>query len=69
MSKYATGSYLITYFGKVGNKLDTAPTDSLTQGITDGSKSVELGTAHSFVVSRVLFNSIEPDIDNKWVPK
>ena len=69
MSKYSTGSYLITYLGKVGDKLGTVPTESFIKGIDDGSKLVEDGIAHSFVVSRALYNSLESDIDQKWIPK
>ena len=69
MSKYTTGSYLITLFGKMGNRLDTESVESFTSGVEKGTQYVDSGAIHSFVVSRVVFNSLEPYVDQKWVPK
>ena len=69
MSKYVTGSYLLTLFGKAGNRLDTESVESFTSGTERGTSYLSEGVIHSFVVSRVVYNSLEPDVDHKWVPK
>jgi hypothetical protein len=59
MNKYATGSYLIKLFDRVGGKIATRKTESqsLIGAQHEGISAVNNGEAASFVILRVMDNS------------
>jgi hypothetical protein len=69
MAKYTTGNYIITCFDTTGSRLYSKSVKSLMNGISVGTELVQNEGCNSFIVERVLHNSLEPDFYQKWLPK
>ena len=67
VSKYTTGNYLIVGFDKFGTKLWTrmAERQNSIGAQHEGISLVNQGTCYSYVVLRVLQNSLMKD-DGRW---
>jgi hypothetical protein len=63
MSKYATDSYLLHLFDRVGARTKTVPVESFTHGQGEGELAQKQGRCFSFAVARVLFNSATPKLE------
>lgn len=61
MSAYTPNSYRVTLFDRFGAKLRTLPANSFTDGEAAGIQALNRAEAHSFTVSRVLYNSLAPN--------
>jgi hypothetical protein len=58
-NKYETGRFHLHLFDKHGTKLETLMKDNLTQAQADGEERIKAPPAASYVVTRILFNSID----------
>jgi len=65
LPKYRTGSYSLTTFDQYGTKLALASCPSLTDASVMGEDAVARGDAFSYVIQRVIVNSL----DNAWESK
>lgn len=63
-NKYATGKYMIRFYDVHGTKQAQVPADSYTDAISVGDKGISTPPYASFVVMRVLHNSL--DNANPW---
>ena len=59
--KYATGNYTLIFFDRYGTKINTVIVneDGLLKAQDAGHKAIADGLCASFVVSRVLYNSLD----------
>ena len=59
--KYATGNYTLIFFDRYGTKINTVIVSEagLLRAQAAGHKAVSEGLCASFIVSRVLFNSLD----------
>lgn len=74
MSKYATDSYLLHLFDRVGARTKTVPVESFLNGQAEGELAQKQGRCFSFAVARVLYNSATPclerfDFKTQWCGK
>ena len=60
-AKYATGNYTLIFFDRYGTKINTVIVneDGLLKAQEAGHKAIAEGLCASFVVSRVLYNSLD----------
>lgn len=60
-AKYSTGNYALIFFDRYGTKLETRVLDEggLLTAQDEGHKAVADGVCASFVVIRMLFNSLD----------
>lgn len=67
--KYDTNSYNLTTFDRRGAKVEKIPLGNvgLIQAQAAGRELVRTDAVHSFVIERVLFNSL--DHDESWLPR
>ena len=67
--KYDTNSYNLTTFDRRGAKLEKIPLGNigLIRAQETGRELVSKAEAHSFVIERVCFNSL--DAAEAWLPK
>jgi len=63
-NKYKTGKYLILLFDQHGTKQKTVFADSYTEALKKGRKNTTKPPYASFIVIRVLHNSL--DTFNPW---
>jgi hypothetical protein len=65
VNKYQTGNYAVLLFDRYGTKLDTLTLDAggLLTAQAAGHKAVADGLCASFVVIRMLYNSLD---QNRW---
>jgi hypothetical protein len=66
MNKYKSGNYAVLYFDRYGTKLDTQILDEggLLTAQAEGHRAVADGECASFVVIRMLYNSL--DNESRW---
>jgi hypothetical protein len=64
MSAYLPNSYRVTLFDRFGAKVRTVSADSFLQAMAEGERRHGLAECHSFAISRVLYNSLTPQIEN-----
>lgn len=69
MNKYDTDNYHLVTFNERGAKVDVIPLGNvgLIQAKAAGRELVRTDAVHSFVIERVLYNSL--DKDEAWLPK
>lgn len=67
--KYDTESYNVTLFDRRGAKIEKIPLGNigLIASQAFGREQINQGNAHSFVIERVCFNSL--DHAESWLPK
>ena len=63
MSKYATDSYLLHLFYRMGARTKTVPVESFLHGQAEGKLCISQARCHSFAVARVLYNSATPQLE------
>ena len=60
MSKYANGTYRVTYFDLYGAKIFTEPAKNIAEAVERGKVIVDSADhLGSFVVQRVVYNSMD----------
>lgn len=59
MSKYQSGIYHIALFDRMGSRIRTETADSYLSALREAKVWLGRSEAHSFAISRVLFNSLE----------
>jgi hypothetical protein len=66
VNKYKSGNYAVLLFDRYGTKLETRILDEggLLTAQEEGHKAVAEGVCASFVVIRMLYNSL--DKENRW---
>lgn len=67
MSKYKSGSYVLIGFDRVGTKLFMRPAtvQNFTGSIAEGEQAVASEECSSFVVIRVMYNSMARE-NRRW---
>ena len=63
MSAHQTGQYRITLFDSTGARLRTVTAESFTQALQIGEARNDATECHSYAISRVLYNSLDPNIE------
>lgn len=63
MSAHITGQYRIALFDMLGARMRTVTAESYTQALQIGEARKGAAECHSFAVSLVLFNSLDPNIE------
>lgn len=58
-NKYETGKFHLHLFDKHGTKLETVVKENITQAQAHGEERIKQPPAASYVVTRILFNSID----------
>lgn len=60
MSTYTPNSYRVTLFDRLGAKLRTLPASGFLDAREVGQRALGRAEAHSYAISRVLYNSLAP---------
>lgn len=65
MTAYTPDTYRVTLFDRFGAKIRTLPALSFLCAQDVGRIAVSRAEAHSYTISRVLFNSLAPNFE-RW---
>lgn len=64
MSAYNPGQYHVLLFDRIGSRTGKLAAESFTAAMAAGEQARQAGECHSFVVLRVLHNSMMPNMEN-----
>lgn len=69
MSAYLPGQYHVLLFDRIGSRAGKRMAGSFTEAMAAGEQSRQARECHSYVVCRVLHNSLMPNTENYDVRK